>query len=100
MRSRYNDPKNLRRQGSLYGMVGDDFLDASSFFFPEQGVENVDDVTGKWIPAQYVGFQDGLVKDMRTRAGSWEDDTRHYKDLTFVMYDPTKGFQRRPAGED
>jgi hypothetical protein len=82
--------------------------DLQGFYRDEEGVlrempnlsviPTRDDVTGRLIPPDYIGIQDGLIKDVRPEKGSWEKWWRTRLGVIYIMYDPALGYQKRPAG--
>ena len=103
-RSRNRNIRNHSRDKTIfYGINSDDIYSRNSLVDnlipPQNVISNIDDVTGKRIAAEDIVIQDGLIKDRRVRAGSYENEDRFNKDVIFIMYDPALGFPRKAAGE-
>lgn len=82
-----------RKQSVYYGENVED----GSYIPPLAPFMPIDDVTGQPIPNGCLGFQDGLIKDVRDSAGSWENAWRN-DPYNYYTYDPALGVQIKPAG--
>ena len=73
-------------------------VEDGSFIPPLSPVVKIDDVTGKPIPEAFMGIQDGLLKDVRFREGSWENWWRNEQNIFFTYDASIYGVQVKPAG--